>query len=99
MTWLDWVGFLVMGAVVFWGFHRWNRGNELKEAQGVRRKCFHCSMAIPPTATTCPHCQENPLLGGFIEAPVAASMKRCPDCAEEVRGEAKKCRFCQHSFQ
>ena len=26
------------------------------------------------------------------------SMKTCPQCAEEVRGAAKTCRHCQHSF-
>lgn len=26
------------------------------------------------------------------------SMKTCPDCAEEVRAEARICRFCRHEF-
>jgi Uncharacterised protein family UPF0547 len=25
-------------------------------------------------------------------------LKTCPQCAEEVRGAAKTCRYCQHSF-
>src|SRR5579862_7333803 len=25
--------------------------------------------------------------------------KRCPDCAEDVRAEARRCRFCGYSFE
>lgn len=31
------------------------------------------------------------------QPPLSAS-KRCPDCAESVRAEARKCRFCGHAF-
>ncbi len=30
--------------------------------------------------------------------PAEARMKQCPDCAEDVREEAKVCRFCRHEF-
>jgi hypothetical protein len=31
-------------------------------------------------------------------APIAPALKRCPDCAEDVRAEARKCRFCGFIF-
>jgi hypothetical protein len=31
-------------------------------------------------------------------APPAPAQKKCPDCAELVLAEAKKCRFCNHEF-
>ncbi len=36
----------------------------------------------------------------FLEDAVAESqVKTCPQCAEEVKGAAKICRFCQHTFE
>jgi hypothetical protein len=32
-------------------------------------------------------------------APPAVAQKKCPDCAELVLAEAKKCRFCNHEFR
>jgi hypothetical protein len=31
--------------------------------------------------------------------PMTAEFKRCPDCAEDVRFAARKCRFCGHMFE
>jgi hypothetical protein len=33
-----------------------------------------------------------------VPPPQVSASKRCPDCAESVRAEARKCRFCGHAF-
>lgn len=30
--------------------------------------------------------------------PATSAQKKCPDCAEKVLAEAKKCRYCGHEF-
>lgn len=34
-----------------------------------------------------------------VQTPMARGMKLCPDCAEEVRADARICRFCRHEFE
>jgi len=33
-----------------------------------------------------------------LASPQAPAQKKCPDCAEMVLAEARKCRFCGHEF-
>lgn len=50
----------------------------------------------------------SPLIGFLVallvephreEAAERSGMKKCPDCGEYVRGEARICRFCRHEFR
>jgi hypothetical protein len=34
-----------------------------------------------------------------VAAPATPETKTCPDCAEEVKAAARKCRFCGHMFE
>lgn len=87
---------VLMAALVAWGNSAAKKTEQ--EERGVKRECFYCKKLISPKAHFCPHCQENPWFGKFIEPGPVAALKTCPDCAEEVKAEARKCRFCNHAF-
>jgi len=57
--------------------------------------------AVPVTsAMTNPTAVPTPLPSVTPSPPVTApEFKTCPDCAEEVRAAARKCRFCGHMFE
>lgn len=58
----------------------------------------------------CPHCgtrnmvdhdmtQEEFYAYYSLDASTDPGMKKCPDCAEWVRGDARVCRFCGYRFE
>jgi hypothetical protein len=96
----------------FLGFLLGPIGLLMSFASQSKDKCPNCHSGIDPAATRCPKCQGtlNPTIrwtkGGIgvpvsdsgVEIETARATKKCPDCAEEVRAEARKCRFCGFLF-
>ena len=65
-------------------------------------RCRGCKTEIDPSMPECPGCHSLIDWRGLAQddtgAPPPAS-KKCPDCAEEVKAEARKCRFCGYVFE
>lgn len=40
----------------------------------------------------------SPLLSGILILALGPSGKKCPNCGETVKKEARTCRYCNHSF-
>jgi hypothetical protein len=55
------------------------------------RHCEHCDGMIDSQASECVHCQKEvtPLPGDAFQ-----KRTRCPECAELILLEAKRCRYC-----
>jgi hypothetical protein len=88
----------------FLGFLLGPIGLLMSFAAGPERHCPMCRKGVDTKAVRCPHCQSDlgPAGDGLV---ITSSPERtgpglpigyikCPDCAEPIRTEARKCRFC-----
>lgn len=74
------------------------------------RFCNYCEVPVSLDLHKCPSCEGTyfyykkvaksslDLVSKSEEEIPNALLKKCPMCAEEIKFEAVKCRFCQHSF-
>jgi hypothetical protein len=53
-------------------------------------QCYHCPRCKQPLAQCAVNC---------VNCGVAFTQKKCPDCAEMIKADARKCRFCGHLFE
>ena len=85
--------FIAIGLIVaFFGWVKGNAAPPSSPAQRVRPKSQSSQMSHAAAAEPAKASETLKLSG-------APEFKKCPDCAEEVRAGALKCRFCDYWFE
>src|ERR1035437_1382543 len=73
-----------------------NGGSQRMSERGTQLRCPKCKTPIESAADKCPG------WGGLFKAGVEAGLtegpRTCPDCAEEIKGQARRCRSCGFTF-
>jgi hypothetical protein len=75
------------------GAPSWGRATPTEESPGQGD-----SFGFEPRRATVPTDRLTPGNGHAAPRIPAIELKTCPDCAEEVRAAARKCRFCDYVF-
>src|SRR5581483_10550208 len=83
----NWLLWLFVG--LFLGPIGWALAFAVKKKPGLPllEFCQHCGSKLSDDFINCPQCLKNPRK---LEGPP----RKCPMCAEWVRSDAKKCRYC-----